>query len=392
MTVPKEFESALISRIKVIADLDITESRKPQDGRIVTEIDNRPVDLRISTLPIIHGEKVVIRILDKSALEFKLSKLGFSEHNAQVFQESLDRPNGIILVTGPTGSGKSTTLYSILNEVDRDKQNVLSLEDPVEYTIPGVSQSQVRPEIGYTFATGLRTTLRQDPNIIMVGEIRDAETANLAVQAALTGHLVLSTIHTNNAVGIIPRLLDMGVEPYLIPPVLILGMAQRLVKTLCKGGGKKVPVEGSMEVMMQDEFKDLPAEFQKDIPPLKEVYLKNPTPECPAGTRGRIAVYEMFDMNVELERAILANKPEDEIFGIARKNGMLTMKEDAIIKAASGVIPFEEVNTLGGQFELPDELPEIDAAAKPVALDEESADTDDKDVAITPGPKKEVEL
>jgi type II secretory ATPase GspE/PulE/Tfp pilus assembly ATPase PilB-like protein len=168
-------------------------------------------------------------------------------------------------------------------------------------------------------------------------------------------------------------------------------MAQRLVKTLCKGGGKKVPVEGSMEVMMKNEFKDLPEQYQKDIPPLKEVYLKNPTADCPAGTRGRIAVYEMFDMNVDLERAILANKPEDDIFNIARKNGMLTMKEDAIIKAANGVIPFEEVNTLGGQFELPEELPEFDTT-KPVAIDEESADTDSKDVAITPGPKKEVEV
>jgi type II secretory ATPase GspE/PulE/Tfp pilus assembly ATPase PilB-like protein len=212
------------------------------------------------------------------------------------------------------------------------------------------------------------------------------------VQAALTGHLVLSTIHTNNAVGIIPRLLDMGVEPYLIPPVLILGMAQRLVKTLCKGGGKKVPVEGSMEVMLKDEFKDLPAEYQKLVPPLKEVYLKNPTPECPSGTRGRIAVYEIFDMNVEFERAILASAGEEEIFKIARKNGMLTMKEDAIIKAADGVIPFEEVNTLGGQFELPDELPALDAAAKPVVIDEETADTGADAVTITPGPKKEVEL
>src|SRR6185503_7558039 len=229
------------------------------------------------------------------------------------------------------GSGKSTTLYAILNEVDREKQNVLSLEDPVEYTIPGVSQSQVRPEIGYTFANGLRTTLRQDPNIIMVGEIRDAETANLAVQAALTGHLVLSTIHTNNSVGIIPRLLDMGVEPYLIPPVLILGMAQRLVRTLCPGGGKKVKVEGSMEVMLNKQFDDLPAEYKKEIPPFDEVYLKDPNPECPSGTRGRVAVYEMFDMNTELERAILANKPEDEIFSIVRTKGMLTMKEDAII-------------------------------------------------------------
>jgi type IV pilus assembly protein PilB len=393
ITLPSKVHGAVVARIKVLSNMRLDEKRKPQDGRFSARVGGNKVDFRVSTFPTYYGEKVVMRILGSASLELKLDDFGLSKRNLEMIRAAIKKPYGLVLISGPTGSGKSTTLYSILNEVDRDKQNVLSLEDPVEYTIPGVSQSQVRPEIGYTFATGLRTTLRQDPNIIMVGEIRDAETANLAVQAALTGHLVLSTIHTNNAVGIIPRLLDMGVEPYLIPPVLILGMAQRLVKTLCKGGGKKVPVEGSMQVMMQNEFKDLPDQFQKDIPPLTEVYLKNPTPDCPAGTRGRIAVYEMYEMNLDFEKAILANAGEDEVFKIARKNGMLTMKEDAIIKAANGVIPFEEVNTLGGQFELPEEMPDIDATAKPVAIDEDTADTDGKDVAITPGPKKEeVEL
>ena len=393
ITLPSKVHGAVVARIKVLSNMRLDEKRKPQDGRFSARVGGNKIDFRVSTFPTYYGEKVVMRILGSASLELKLDDFGLSKRNLDMIRTAIKKPYGLVLISGPTGSGKSTTLYSILNEVDRDKQNVLSLEDPVEYTIPGVSQSQVRPEIGYTFATGLRTTLRQDPNIIMVGEIRDAETANLAVQAALTGHLVLSTIHTNNAVGIIPRLLDMGVEPYLIPPVLILGMAQRLVKTLCKGGGKKVPVTGSMEVMMQDEFKDLAPEYQKDIPSLHEVYLKNPSDDCPSGTRGRIAVYEMFDMNVEFERAILASAGEEEISKIARKNGMLTMKEDAIIKAASGVIPFEEVNTLGGQFELPEELPEINAAAKPVAITEESADTDATAVAITPGPKKEeVEL
>jgi type II secretory ATPase GspE/PulE/Tfp pilus assembly ATPase PilB-like protein len=231
----------------------------------------------------------------------------------------------------------------------------------------------VRPEIGYTFANGLRTTLRQDPNIIMVGEIRDAETANLAVQAALTGHLVLSTIHTNNSIGIVPRLLDMGVEPYLIPPVLILGMAQRLVRTLCPGGGKKTPVDGSMKEMLKDEFTDLAPEFRKDIPPLDEVYRIDPNPDCPSGTRGRVGVYEMFDMNTELEKAILANKPEDDLFQIVRKNGMITMKEDAIIKSAQGIVPFEEVNTLGGQFDLGDEDEIVTPAPAPQALAEDGS-------------------
>jgi len=391
ITLPPKVHSAVVARIKVLSNMRLDEKRKPQDGRFSARVGGNKIDFRVSTFPTYYGEKVVMRILGSASLELKLDDFGLSPRNLALIRTAIKKPYGLVLISGPTGSGKSTTLYSILNEVDRDKQNVLSLEDPVEYTIPGVSQSQVRPEIGYTFATGLRTTLRQDPNIIMVGEIRDAETANLAVQAALTGHLVLSTIHTNNAVGIIPRLLDMGVEPYLIPPVLILGMAQRLVKTLCKGGGKKVPVQGSMEVMLNNEFKDVPPEYQKDIPPLTEVYLKNPTQDCPSGTRGRIAVYEMFDMNVEFERAILASASEEEIFKIARKNGMLTMKEDAIIKAAKGLIPFEEVNTLGGQFELPDELPPIDTS-KPVAIDEDTADTDGKEVTLTPGPKKEVEI
>lgn len=390
ITLPPKVHSAVVARIKVLSNMRLDEKRKPQDGRFSARVGGNKVDFRVSTFPTYYGEKVVMRILGSANLELKLDDFGLSARNLELIRTAIKKPYGLVLISGPTGSGKSTTLYSILNEVDRDKQNVLSLEDPVEYTIPGVSQSQVRPEIGYTFANGLRTTLRQDPNIIMVGEIRDAETANLAVQAALTGHLVLSTIHTNNAIGIVPRLLDMGVEPYLIPPVLILGMAQRLVKTLCKGGGKKVTVEASMASMLKDQFKDLTDEQRKAIPPLDEIYLKNPTPDCPSGTRGRIAVYEMYDMNIELERAILANKPEDEMFGIVRKHGMLTMKEDAIIKSAQGIVPFEEVNTLGGQFELQDEAEPV-AEPAPVVIDENTADTDAKDVPITPEPKKETE-
>ncbi|HYF12997.1 MAG TPA: GspE/PulE family protein [Candidatus Paceibacterota bacterium] len=369
ITLPSKVHSAVVARIKVLSNMRLDEKRKPQDGRFSARVSGNKVDFRVSTFPTYYGEKVVMRILGATAKVLHLEEFGLSERNLELIRTAIKKPYGLVLISGPTGSGKSTTLYAILNELDREKQNVLSLEDPVEYTIPGVSQSQVRPEIGYTFANGLRTTLRQDPNIIMVGEIRDAETANLAVQAALTGHLVLSTIHTNNAIGIVPRLLDMGVEPYLIPPVLILGMAQRLVKTLCTGGGKKVPVEGSMKELLDKQFDDLPAEYRKAIPPLNEVYRIDQTPECPAGIRGRVAVFEMFDMNLELERAILGNKPEDELFGIVRKSGMLTMKEDAIIKSARGEVPFEEVNTLGGEFEL-DEVPEAPASA-PTALSEE---------------------
>lgn len=375
ITLPTKVHSSVVARIKVLSNMRLDEKRKPQDGRFSARVGGNKVDFRVSTFPTYYGEKVVMRILGSAAKDLRLDSLGFSARDLELIRTAIKKPYGLVLVSGPTGSGKSTTLYAILNEIDRERQNVLSLEDPVEYTIPGVSQSQVRPEIGYTFATGLRTTLRQDPNIIMVGEIRDSETADLAVQAALTGHLVLSTIHTNNAIGIVPRLLDMGIEPYLIPPVLILGMAQRLSRTLCAGGGKKMKVDASMREMFKKEFADLPSEYAKIIPPLDEVYRLNPTPECPTGTKGRIAVFEAFDMNPELERAILANKSEDEMFATVRKNGMFTMKEDAIIKAAKGVIPFEEVNSLGGEYDLPE-----DETTRPVpAKEPEAISIDDAD-------------
>lgn len=355
LTLPSKVHAAVVARIKVLSNMRLDEKRKPQDGRFSARVGGGKVDFRVSTFPTYYGEKVVMRILGQQTKDWKLDDIGLTPRNLELIKTAIKKPYGMVLISGPTGSGKSTTLYTLLNEVDRDRQNVLSLEDPVEYTIAGVSQSQVRPEIGYTFANGLRTTLRQDPNIIMVGEIRDSETANLAVQAALTGHLVLSTIHTNNAIGIVPRLLDMGVEPYLIPPVLILGVAQRLVRTLCPGGGKKVKVDGSMKEMLKDQFADLPKEYAQEVPPLEEVYRVEPTPECPSGTKGRIACFEVFAMGQELERAILARAPEEEMFKIVRSQGMLTMKEDAIIKSAKGVVPFEEVNTLGGEFELADE-------------------------------------
>ncbi len=386
ITLPSKVHSAVVARIKVLSNMRLDEKRKPQDGRFSARVAGNKIDFRVSTFPTYYGEKVVMRILGSAARELRLDTLGFPDRDLALLRAAIKKPYGLVLISGPTGSGKSTSLYALLNEVDRDSQNVLSLEDPVEYTIPGVSQSQVRPEIGYTFANGLRTTLRQDPNIIMVGEIRDSETANLAVQAALTGHLVLSTIHTNNAIGIVPRLLDMGVEPYLIPPVLILGMAQRLVKTLCPGGGKKVAVEASMAEMLEKEFADLPSEYAKKVPSLKEVYRLEPTEGCPSGTSGRIAVFETFEMNPALEKAILAGKPEEEMFAVVRKEGMLTMKEDAIIKSAKGIIPFEEVNTLGGQFELSEQETAPVAPKLPEALDIEDRDT------AAGGATKEIEV
>jgi type IV pilus assembly protein PilB len=232
----------------------------------------------------------------------------------------------------------------MLNEIDREAYNVLSLEDPIEYTMDGVSQSQVHAEIGYTFATGLRTTLRQDPDVIMVGEIRDKETAQLAVQAALTGHLVLSTLHTNNAAGVIPRLIDMGVDPYLIAPTLICAMAQRLVPTLCKGGGEAIKVEGSIKTMIDKQFQDLPEKYRKEIPFSDTVYKAVPMPDCPRGVRGRTAVMEVFKMDKEIEEVILKKPTELEITRVLRSKGMLSLKEDTLIKAFQRVVPFEEVH------------------------------------------------
>lgn len=346
LVLPPQVHSAVVARIKVLSNMKLDERRKPQDGRFSARIDGRKIDFRVSTFPAYYGEKIVMRILDQEKGVKKLDEMGLTEKNLTLIKEAIQRPYGLILITGPTGSGKSTTLYSMLNEVDKEGYNVLSLEDPIEYNMEGVSQSQVHPEIGYTFASGLRTTLRQDPDIIMVGEIRDKETAQLAVQAALTGHLVFSTLHTNNSAGIIPRLIDMGVDPYLIAPTLILGIAQRLVSKLCPGGGKPVPVEGSIKILIEKEFSDLPEKYKKEIPFSDVVYQASPTPDCPKGTRGRTAVFEAFKMDREVEAAILRSPTELEISKMLREKGMLTMKEDAMIKAFKKEIPFEEVNKL----------------------------------------------
>ncbi|MEK7530870.1 MAG: GspE/PulE family protein [Patescibacteria group bacterium] len=350
LRLPKNVERAVAARIKVLSSLKLDERRKPQDGRFSANVDNRRIDFRVSTFPSYHGEKVVMRILDKSHEALKLSDLGLADYNVEKIRNALARPYGLIIISGPTGSGKSTTLYAMLQELDREGLNVVSLEDPVEYDVEGVSQSQVRPEIGYTFASGLRSILRQDPDIIMVGEIRDKETGQLAIQAALTGHLVLTTLHTNNAIGIVPRLVDMGIDPYLIAPTLILSVAQRLVRRRCEDAGVKVPVDGAVKAMIDHEFADLPKEYAKRIPAASEVYGLAPSNTCPNGTRGRIGVFEFLATSKELERVILTKPTEDEIYKVARAQGMFRMKEDAIIKLLEGTIPFEEVNTLGGDI------------------------------------------
>lgn len=346
LVLPINVHSAVVARIKILSNMRLDEKRKPQDGRFSAKIDDRKVDFRVSTFPTYYGEKVVMRILDQAKGIRKLDDMGIGERNLKMIKKALDRPYGMILISGPTGSGKSTTLYAMLNEVDRDHLNVLSLEDPVEYSIDGVSQSQINPEIDYTFATGLRTTLRQDPDIIMVGEIRDKETAQLAIQAALTGHLVFSTIHTNSAMGVIPRLIDMGVDPYLIAPTLALVMAQRLVRKLAPDGGKPLPVVDSIKMMIDKQFEDLPLDQRKNLPLTDKVYEIAPSPENITGTSGRISVMEVFEMDKEVEIAVLKNATEPELYKVLRSKGLLTMKEDAILKSMQRLIPFEEVNTL----------------------------------------------
>ncbi|MEI6480181.1 MAG: GspE/PulE family protein [bacterium] len=346
LILPLKVLPAVAARIKILCSMRLDEKRKPQDGSFSAKVEGRQVDFRVSTFPVVYGEKVVMRILDKEKGVKKLEDLGMTPENLALIREAIKRPFGLILISGPTGSGKSTTLYSMLNEIDKETNNVLSLEDPVEYNIPGISQSQVRPEIGYDFSTGLRTTLRQDPDVIMVGEIRDKETAQLAIQASLTGHLVLSTIHTNSSTGIVPRLIDMGVDPYLIPPTLILGIAQRLVRTLCPGAGKPLPINDSLTLMLNKQFEDLPESKRSKIVFPSEVLALSPSPDCPSGTRGREAVIEMFKMDSDIEKVILQSPVESEIYKVVRNKGMLTMKEDAILKAFNKKIPFEEVNNL----------------------------------------------
>ena len=348
LMLPKKTHRAIVARVKVLSSMRLDERRKPQDGRFSATISGRKIDFRVSTFPTYFGEKIVMRILDRERGFVPMTELGLSEHNLQLMRQAISKPHGLILISGPTGSGKSTTLYSILSELDREAKNILSLEDPIEYHVEGVNQSQVRPEIGYTFANGLRTTLRQDPDVIMVGEIRDGETARLAVQAALTGHLVLSTIHTNSSIGVVPRLVDMGVDPYLIAPTLVLSVAQRLVRRLCPNSATKRQISESEYIMIEREFADLPPQFRPQIP--MEVYEAQSTPDCPTGMRGRLAVFEILPTGLEFEKAILENPSEENITRIARAHGMLTMKEDAMLKAFSGVIPFSEVEKLGGQL------------------------------------------
>ncbi|MBY0309944.1 Flp pilus assembly complex ATPase component TadA [Patescibacteria group bacterium] len=349
LELPKAVHMAVVARVKILSSMRLDERRRPQDGRFSATFDNRKIDFRVSLLPTSFGEKVVMRILDNTRGVAKLEDTGISPHWLTTIRKMIDEPYGIILISGPTGSGKSTTLYALLSEMDRLSKNVLSLEDPVEYNIDGVSQSQVRPEIGYTFANGLRAALRQDPDIIMVGEIRDKETAQLAIQAALTGHLVLSTIHTNNAIGVIPRLIDMGVDPYLIAPTLKLAIAQRLAKRVYNDTGREEPVSKSMKIVMDESFKTLPTKYHNRIPEARTVVHPEPSPQSTTGLKGRVAIMEVLEINDDIQELILKNASEGQIFNVARSQGFMTMKEDAIIKALEHVIPYQEMNAFGSK-------------------------------------------
>lgn len=335
----------IIARIKILSKLRLDEKRKPQDGSFATMLEGRKIEFRVSTFPAYYGEKIVMRILDSEKGVKSLDQLAFTEDGFKMIRDAIKRPYGLILISGPTGSGKSTTLYSLLSEVDKEGSNVVSLEDPVEYQIPGVTQSQVLPEIGYTFASGLRSILRQDPNIIMVGEIRDKETAQLAIQAALTGHLVLSTIHTNSAIGIIPRLVDMGVDPYLIAPTLILAMAQRLVRRVHPDARHKVPMDEVTREIINKQLTDLKPEFRDRIGKFDFMYEVKPTGISPTGLHGRIPVFEMFMIDRDLQELILKNPVEPELYKMCRSKGMLTLRDDALIKALNGEILMQEVFT-----------------------------------------------
>ena len=338
---PRVVHEAVIARIKILSNIKLDEKRKPQDGRFSAKIEGRKVDFRVSTLPTFFGEKVVLRILDAEKGVRTLDQVSLRPNDFAKVKAALDRPYGMILITGPTGSGKSTTLYAMLNSLDKEGSNIISLEDPIEYNVAGINQSQVFPEIDYTFASGLRSILSQDPDVIMVGEIRDKETAELAVQAALTGHLVLSTLHTNTSVGAITRLIDMGVDPYLIAPTLVLVMGQRLVRTLCEEKDKRVIDEAS-KMLLEKQFADLPEQYRKEFMQYDSVYHAKPSSTCAAGTRGRIAAFEVLEIDSQMQAAILKNTDEETLYKMARAKGYTTMREDAILKMLQGTVPFEE--------------------------------------------------
>ncbi len=332
-SLPKNMQNIITARIKIMGDLNITESRVPQDGRIQSVINFKPIDIRLSTLPTIYGEKIVMRVLDLSSTLSNLEVLGFSAENLKKFQTMLKKPNGIVLVTGPTGSGKSSTLYAALNHLNDESINIITVEDPVEYQLSGINQIQVREEVGLSFATGLRSILRQDPDVIMIGEIRDMETAEIAIRSSLTGHLVLSTLHTNSAAESISRLTDMGVEPFLLSPSLVGVIAQRLVRRICRDCGTlTTPTEYETQIF---------TDYGLDV---TEVMRGAGCPSCNhTGYRGRLAIHEVLVVSEKIRKQILLENSSMNIREVAREQGDHTLLEDGLAKVVAGLTTIEEV-------------------------------------------------
>jgi len=357
LVLPKKVHESVVARIKILSNLKIDEKRIPQDGRFSFKLEDDVVDLRISTLPTVHGEKVVMRLLPKAAAAPTLSDLGLRGTALRVFEEAITRPNGIILITGPTGSGKTTTLFAALSKINSSKVNIVTLEDPVEYQIPGVNQVQINPTAGLTFASGLRSFLRQDPNIIMVGEVRDSETAGLAIQAALTGHLVFSTLHTNSSAGALPRLLDMGAETFLLASSMTAVAAQRVVRRICPDCKTEYdPPEPLVEdikavlgTLHHVGAKVLSKEEEKDFTSVEKakkfkLFKGKGCDKCgDSGYKGRIAVFEVLPVTDKIGKLILERQPSSVIEKTAIENGMITMKQDGYLKAVEGITTIEEV-------------------------------------------------
>jgi len=351
MVLPKQVAPGIIARIKVLADLKLDEHRLPQDGRFKIETTEERISFRVSILPISEGEKAVLRLLPESSKGFMLETLGFSGGNLERIHHAIKRPVGMVLATGPTGSGKTTTLYTILDILNTPEVNISTIEDPIEYRIGRVNQTQVKPDIGFTFASGLRSLVRQDPDIIMVGEIRDNETASLAVNAALTGHLVLSTLHTNSAAGALPRLLDMKVEPFLIASTVNVIIAQRLVRRLCRAKKPYKLSEEELSVLGKEVDLDRVLRFLREEKVIKpqegwvEVTFYKPevSSECPDGYQDRIGIHEALEVTESIKRLIMSNATSDEVERQAKSEGMITMLEDGIVKAALGITTVEEV-------------------------------------------------
>ena len=344
LKIPLTLQAPVVSRIKILAKLKIDEQRIPQDGRFDVVVLDKNIDLRISTLPTIHGEKIVMRILDKSTGIIELEKLGIIGVNLKKVQEAIQKPYGIVFVTGPTGSGKTTTLYAILNKLNTPEVNIVTLEDPVEYELKGVNQCQIKPKIGFGFADGLRSILRQDPNIIMVGEVRDTETANMSTHAALTGHLVLSTLHTNDSCGALPRLIDMGVEPYLITSSINAIVAQRLVRKLCDKCKKEVSLPEKLYNQVKEEISSCPDE---EIKKLSQNQIKFYKPQgcnvCKDGYKGRIGLYEVLTITDRIEQLAVNRSTASIIKRAAINQGLVTIRQDGFAKSAQGLTSVDEI-------------------------------------------------